>query len=292
MADKDIRRMNRQELLELLVERTRQNQDLQAQLSAARRELEQVRSQPTVVEPPKAEEAAPVRTPEQIGSLAEEAFRVSGILEAAQKSASYYLKNVERIYAEQTHICERVEAESRAKAAQLQQETEQKCRELREDARAMVDALLSETKNQCAKMEADARERAERLKKDAEQDCERMERAARERAEQLCAETAEKCDRLEADCAAKNARMDSETRAKCAAMEAESREKAEQLLGETRRKCEETERETQARCKELQEIAERSASCNWEAVACKLDEMRAENAELREQLLSTKKKRW
>ena len=83
MAGKDLRRLSKTELLELLVEQGRENLALRARLEAAEAELAQRRL--AIAES---------------GSIAEAALKLSGIFEAAQRAVDIYRENCERACAE------------------------------------------------------------------------------------------------------------------------------------------------------------------------------------------------
>ena len=83
MSAKDLRKLSKTELLELLVEQGRENLALRAELEQARAELAERRLEL-----------------EQSGSIAEAAHRLSGIFEAAQKAIDLYRENCERECAE------------------------------------------------------------------------------------------------------------------------------------------------------------------------------------------------
>lgn len=83
MSAKDLRKLSKTELLELLVEQGRENLALRAELEQARAELAERRLKL-----------------EQSGSIAEAALRLSGVFEAAQKAIDLYRENCERECAE------------------------------------------------------------------------------------------------------------------------------------------------------------------------------------------------
>lgn len=186
MADKEIKKLNRAELLEVLIKRTQENDALRAQLDAANAALEEASR-----ELAKRSEGFPdqewpqgSRSAQCPGNLAEEALRVSGILEAAQKSAAYYLKNIERMHAEQQQNCARIESEAREDAARLRSETTDQCREIKAEAQAYAAKLLKDAEQQCAKLEQ--RSRSEQLLETARQDAERNWENVNRRLDQLC----------------------------------------------------------------------------------------------------------
>lgn len=77
MTDKELRKLNRAQLLELLLEQAKEVERLREELEAARRELESRRILLA-----------------EAGSIAEAALKLNGIFEAAQRAADQYLENI------------------------------------------------------------------------------------------------------------------------------------------------------------------------------------------------------
>ncbi len=75
MTEKELRKLNRYQLLELLVAQTERANQLQAQLDAAKKELEEQNIQIS-----------------SLGSIAEATVKLNGVFEAAQAAADQYLK--------------------------------------------------------------------------------------------------------------------------------------------------------------------------------------------------------
>lgn len=80
MTDKQLRRMSRSELLELLVEEMEENERLRRQLEQAQEELKNRRIMLSTA-----------------GTLAEAALQLNGVFQAADKAARQYLENVKLI---------------------------------------------------------------------------------------------------------------------------------------------------------------------------------------------------
>ena len=80
MTDKELRRLSRRELLEMLVTATEENERLRGELAQARAELESRRI-----------------LLDKSGSMAEAALRLNSVWEAADKAALQYLENVRRM---------------------------------------------------------------------------------------------------------------------------------------------------------------------------------------------------
>ena len=83
MTDKELRKINRSELLELMLEQSQEIDRLQAELEEAREALQERNLKI-----------------ESCGSIAEAAAEVNSLFHAAQRAADMYLLNVQRICAE------------------------------------------------------------------------------------------------------------------------------------------------------------------------------------------------
>lgn len=79
MADKELKRLRRSELLELLVSQGRRLEQLERELSQAKEQLE---SREIAIS--------------SAGTLAEAALKLNGVFEAADAAAKQYLENLER----------------------------------------------------------------------------------------------------------------------------------------------------------------------------------------------------
>ena len=77
MTEKEVRKLSRLQLLEILVEQANEIEQLKAELKETK---EQLADRKIVIE--------------QSGSLAEAALRMNGVFEAAQRAADQYLENI------------------------------------------------------------------------------------------------------------------------------------------------------------------------------------------------------
>lgn len=83
MTDKELHRLSRKELLEMLLAQTQENEKLKEELRRAERQLSDRRL-----------------LQENAGSMAEAAMRLNAVFEAADRAAQQYLENV-RLSAEE-----------------------------------------------------------------------------------------------------------------------------------------------------------------------------------------------
>lgn len=79
MTEKDVRKLNRYQLLELLIVQTERADKLQARLDALEAQMENQELELT-----------------SLGSLAEASLQLSGVFEAAQKAADLYLEEARK----------------------------------------------------------------------------------------------------------------------------------------------------------------------------------------------------
>lgn len=123
MTDKELRRLKRVDLLELLIAQTRENERLKAALDEARTQL--------------AERELAL---EEAGSIAEAALQVNKIFQTAQAAADQYLASVQQLGAQRQRDWEAQEAAAKARADAYLQEVTERCRRMEEEAQPPVAA--------------------------------------------------------------------------------------------------------------------------------------------------------
>ena len=113
MTEKELRKLRRTELLELLVEQGRIVERLQKEVTALRAEAEERRI-----------------SIDKAGSIAEASLSLTKIFEDAEEASKLYLENIERLSQDQNRISAAREEESKKQAEQLIMMTAKKCREM------------------------------------------------------------------------------------------------------------------------------------------------------------------
>ena len=86
MTDKELKRLKRTELLEMLIAQVKENEQLQAELDIAN---ETLKNRTIIIE--------------QAGSIAEAALQLNGVFAAAEAAAAQYLENIRQRGTEQCH---------------------------------------------------------------------------------------------------------------------------------------------------------------------------------------------
>lgn len=126
-----MKRLSRADLLEMLIDQSKEYQKLKKRLKIAEAALQE-------------REIAI----EQAGSIAEAALSVNGIFEAAQASCEQYMDNIRTRSERQDTICRQREKESIEKAQQLIEDTMRRCEDMEQAAAERCAAMVMEAKAQ------------------------------------------------------------------------------------------------------------------------------------------------
>ena len=134
MTDKELRRLSRGELLEMLIAQAAENDQLKNRLEQAEAQL---RDRKIAIS--------------NAGSLAEAALSLNGVFQAAEAAAQQYLENIERISGQQDGICRDMKEQAKQEAAEIRQEAQA----YSEKAHAEADAYWKQIVSKAAKLLAD-----------------------------------------------------------------------------------------------------------------------------------------
>lgn len=134
MTDKELKRMSRAELLQMLITQVEENQSLQTRLEAAETQL-------------KDRSLAVSET----GTMAEAALSLNGVFQAADAAAQQYLDNIRQMQERQELLYQEAEDEAKRNADAIVAEADAYSRKAHADAdayweevRARVNSLLRE----------------------------------------------------------------------------------------------------------------------------------------------------
>ena len=129
MTDRELRKLSRTDLLEMLVDLSEELNLVKQQLAAAE---EKLNNRQILIE--------------KAGSIAEASLQLNGVFEAAEAAGEQYVENIRNLSDRQDEICRRIEWECRQKARRRLEEVERKCMQMESD-----------TIERCAKMQAMAK---------------------------------------------------------------------------------------------------------------------------------------
>lgn len=137
MTDKELKKLSRTQLLELLVAQGKELEQTRAQLASAQAALN---DRDVALS--------------QSGSIAEAALQLNGVFAAAEDACRQYTDNIRELSQRQASICAQLEAESRVKAQKLLQDAEEQSAAMlkaaQEGSQAYWDELSSHLDAYCA----------------------------------------------------------------------------------------------------------------------------------------------
>lgn len=117
MTEKELKKLSRADLLEMLIAQSEELRDVKERLKSAEEAL-----------------ASRVIEINNAGSIAEAALRINGVFEAAQEACQQYTENVRLLSERSQLICRQMEKESREQAERLLEETRRRCAEMEAEA--------------------------------------------------------------------------------------------------------------------------------------------------------------
>lgn len=132
-SKKEMKKLRRDQLLEMLIEQTKRKDELELQLAEAEKKLQ---SREIALQ--------------EAGTMAEAALGLNAVFEAADAAAAQYLENIRALSSRQKIITEQMEAEVQEKCAAMESDTWRRCA-----------AMEAETRKKCADMTAQAKQEAD-----------------------------------------------------------------------------------------------------------------------------------
>ena len=160
MTDKELKKLNREDLLEMLLDMSRENDKLKTQITDLEARLNTQEIQLA-----------------EAGSLAEASLQLSGIFERAQQAADIYLKNLSRRADKQKQTADDANAEIEAAKVKAVQEIDAMKNQAVEK--------VQETKNKIAQELKKAQEEAASIREAAKKEAEEIRLKAQSDAEEL-----------------------------------------------------------------------------------------------------------
>ena len=116
MTERELRRLSRADLLELLLAQSRQIDVLQNELTQTKQALEDKNISIA-----------------KAGSIAEAALQLNGVFEAAQKACDQYTLNMEAMVRRQEQVCAKMELKTKEKCARMLREAKQSVQQEHDD---------------------------------------------------------------------------------------------------------------------------------------------------------------
>ena len=173
MTDKELKKLSRGELLELLIAHTEQNERLSTELEQTNAKLQDKKIQI-----------------DKAGSLAEAALALNGIFDAAQAAAKQYLDNIEDMNNNQSAVCDRMKQEAEADAAKIRLEADAYSGQTKHEA----DGYSHQVRNEADAYSKQMRTEAEAYSSQVKQEADAYSQQVRTEAEAFVANEHQKAD--------------------------------------------------------------------------------------------------
>lgn len=147
MADRELKKLNRKQLLELLLRLTERSEELQAQLDDANKKLKN---------------RLLIKT--EAGSIAEAALKLNGVFEAAEDAAKQYLYNVKKLNDNQDILKKRFEEECMKRAKAMFAEVDRRCAEKEEQSQRVAEQIIRDAQKRAEKIDEQANAKLDEIR--------------------------------------------------------------------------------------------------------------------------------
>ncbi len=134
MTEKELQKLKRVELVELLLRQVEENQRLKDRIYDLEDELNEVKD--------KLDDRQIILR--KAGSIAKASLELNGVFETAQKAADEYLNSIMAIYNDQKDKAAKADAAYKRRGEQLLQETQERCRQMEEETKRKCNRMLRE----------------------------------------------------------------------------------------------------------------------------------------------------
>lgn len=126
MTERELKKLSRSDLLELLLRQTQETESLRRDLQDARDRLD---SRELEIN--------------QAGSIAQAALELNHVYQATQDACAQYLENIQNLSGRQEELCAQMEAETRAKCDRMLAQAKKEADAYRQAAEDQVEKLFA-----------------------------------------------------------------------------------------------------------------------------------------------------
>lgn len=126
MTERELRKLSRADLLQMLIEQSEELNDLRAKYAKAQAALDK---KELILD--------------EAGSIADAVFKLNGIFESAQVASQQYLDNIKALAHRREVLCVQWENECLEKVGRLLTETEKRCAKMENDAKIRSAEILA-----------------------------------------------------------------------------------------------------------------------------------------------------
>ena len=160
LSGKEIQRLRRTELLEVLLLQSKENDVLRSTIQEKNGTINELKKQ---LHSKKIDL-------EKAGTIAEASFQMNGVLETVEKAAQQYLDNLQDLYERENALALSKEEEFQNRCAAVMQATVERCNFMKEEMEAQCKEMWEATEKKCTEREAESERICEALDQKAKDD--------------------------------------------------------------------------------------------------------------------------
>ena len=131
MTDRELKKLRRADLLEILITQSKEIERLQQELEQAKRQA-----------------ASRAITIEKAGTMAEAALQLNEVFAGADAAARQYLENIQTLSAQQEEICAAMEQKTKMRCEQMEEQAKERCQSLTEETRQECENMIASTRSE------------------------------------------------------------------------------------------------------------------------------------------------
>ena len=171
MTDKDLQRLKRGELLEILLAQSKEIESLKLLVEEKDQMIDTMSKK------------LKDRTIElqEAGSIAEASFKLNGVFEAAQNAAQQYLENIQALHDREKNIIDKKEDEVQKRCMGMLQIAQENCDNLKETTEKACADLETSTRQKCIGMEAEVKQKCQEIEAATDYKCRQREKEAEDK---------------------------------------------------------------------------------------------------------------
>lgn len=158
LAESDLRKLKRVELLELLLAQAKRNEKQKEQMKELAQDYEkEIQRQEKELQITKEKLDNKKIIIDKAGTLAEASLQLNGVFEAAQNAAQQYLDNLQDLYDREAANTVVKEQQSADRCAAMEQATKERCELMKEETRIACETREKESEERCNALDQKAK---------------------------------------------------------------------------------------------------------------------------------------
>ena len=228
LTDKELQKLKRRDLLEILLEQSRENDAL----------MERLEEKDKIMADMQEKLECRAISISQAGTIAEASFKLNGVYEAVEKAAQQYLDNLKALHDKEQNTFGRKQKEVETKCAAMMQATQERCDFMKEDTAKRCDELERGVKTRCDEMLSQAEMQSKEIRCAAEAKRKEILSQAEARSSELISSAQQKSDEILSSIDAKCRERENAAEEKCRMLDKKAKDDVDKRWDELSKRLE------------------------------------------------------